>query len=148
MKWGLRTDLILTGIIIIALVVAIFYIMRVSSMLDTNKQDSSKTSSTENNKPAPDEDTYQDLEWDLMNASITYVDSFYGEGIDFAELKVTLAVLEKNNIIEGLFDLGDGTKCDGYALITIDQEYMEISSKPFIKCSGYKTEGFEDWRLG
>ena len=124
--WGLREMLLLSGILILFLFVAIFYIM--SFYKEMNKDMS--------------RNYYRDLESDLKERAQVYIDDYY-DGEFSGEITITRNVLRLYDLDVHLED-EEGNVCSGYVKAINDDGAIKLNS--YIKCPSYVTEGYEEWR--
>ncbi len=143
--WSLKEELILMGIIIIFLIIAIFFIVRMYSKgLDEPVTINPNISSSSSKKEESTEPTYQDLENSIKIAAITYYEYNFEEGKTQDQV-IKLDQLVEKKLLAIPKDLKDNTDCTGYAIVRITEDY-EVVSVPYLKCSNYKTQGYQDWR--
>ena len=131
--WGFRSYIIGSSVLLIALLVATFLIIRLYSNLASI---------------ATPTYTYQDIENKLNDSSIDYINEYYKRDITTGVVVVsTKKLLNKEIIIEkDLIDTDNNDKCKGYSLIR-KNENDELTSESFIKCDSYQTDGYQSWRL-
>ena len=126
--WSLKEMIVLSAILIMALMVATYHVMKFSKGVKDN-------SLTGN---------YIALENQVTAATEAYLQEYYG--------KITSSlVISTDNLISYGFLSSDSFSnsnysCKGYALVNgYNQEEYSISS--YIKCNQYETENYESWRL-
>lgn len=128
--WGYRDFIIGGSILLIALIVATFFVMRLYSSLMS----------------AFDTRTYEGIEIKLNEKSLEYINSYYKNEIGTGVITVSTDNLLKYKLIteENLEIAND--KCEGYSLIRKEEE--QIVSSSYIKCKEYETAEYQGWRVG
>ena len=146
-KLGFKEFFIWGAVILLFLIIAIFYIIRLSSNWPTKDtpKDTNTQKETDNNDNSDGKVSYKDLELSLQNAAIDYISYNYPEGMDTGSKTVYAKSLVEAELLENFVDSEDGTECTGYAIV-LTNENFELNSMPYIKCSNYKTEGFSEYR--
>lgn len=121
--WGLMQMLLISGILLILLLFAAYYIYVFYTKLDVFSGSQ-----------------YATLESKLQVAAIKYVlDNDKEDNLQ----SVSYELLEKSGYISNFTDNND-VSCNGYVIIG-DNDY-----KTFIKCENYKTNGYKDtyeWKV-
>lgn len=133
--WGFRTFIISGAVIFIALLIATFFIIRLYSDLpDLNIFMDEYLS-------------YEDIEINLNSDSLEYINEYYAQEITTGVIVVSTDNLLKYNIIteKDLRDTDNNDVCSGYSLIR--KENGELTSKSYIKCDKYVSEGYQSWRV-
>jgi hypothetical protein len=125
--WSLNEMLLLSGILIIFLLVAVFYI---SSMYNNFDMEVKKTD-------------YSVLESNLEKQTLIYLNDYYDEMLTSEEITISRSVLRSYNLDVVLED-NKGNSCSGYAKAY--KTHGKVYTKAYIKCNGYMTEGYEEWR--
>ena len=148
--WGLSSMIAFSSIIIIALLVATFFVISLYSQMDKSLkeyQDSYKQEYVEEEEPKEEEpdntssvSIYLDYEEALRDAALAYAracNCFTGaefvrvEYVELLELCYMIPMLDK-----------DGSSCSGYVdVYPQDDEYITDS---YIKCNNYITEGYNE----
>ena len=123
--WSLREMLILSGILIVFLFIAIYYILIMYKDLDLN---------ITNNY-------YDNLESRLEENAIVYLEDYYEGDLSSEEIKITRGMLRSYDLDIELRDK-DGHVCAGY--VVARRTHGEDDIKAYISCPDYTTEGFED----
>ena len=133
--WGFRTFIISGSIPFIALLITSFFIMRLYSSLPNL------------NEFMLDPLTYQNIEENLNDDSIDYINEYYTEEITTGVIVVSTDNLLKYGIIEDkdLTDTENNDSCSGYSLIR--KENNKLTSESFIKCDDYISDGYQSWRI-
>ena len=125
--WSLNEMLLLSGILIIFLLVAVFYI---SSMYNNFDMEVKKTD-------------YSVLESNLEKQTLIYLNDYYDEMLTSEEITISRSVLRSYNLDVVLED-NKGDSCSGYVIA--NKTHGKVYNKAYIKCNGYMTEGYEEWR--
>ena len=118
----LRMMIICSSIIFLFFLIALFFIIRVYGKLPINNED---------------DFSYENLETNLVNAGLIYVERYYIVSED------TLVISVNNLVSEGLSEIPkdkSGKECNGYVLVN------QKEKKAYLKCPNYKTSGYQDWR--
>ena len=123
--WSLREMLILSGILIVFLFIAIYYILIMYKDLDLN---------ITNNY-------YDNLESRLEENATVYLEDYYEGDLSSEEIKITKGMLRSYDLDIELRDK-DGHVCAGY--VVARRTHGEDDIKAYISCPDYTTEGFED----
>ncbi len=123
--WSLREMLILSGILIVFLFIAIYYILIMYKDLDLN---------ITNNY-------YDNLESRLEENATVYLEDYYEGDLSSEEIKITRGMLRSYDLDIELRDK-DGHVCAGY--VVARRTHGEDDIKAYISCPDYTTEGFED----
>lgn len=133
--WGYREFLIGGAVVLLALLFATFFIIRLYSNLP--KLNTFLADSVE----------YQDIEENVKTASLKYISNYYDEEIGSGVIVVSTVNLKKYNLIidADLTQTSNNDLCNGYALVK-NNDGM-ISSEPFINCDKYQTSGYQEWRI-
>jgi len=119
--WGTAQMFLLSGGLLIALLVAVFFIARLYSSLD----------GTVGNKQ------YIDLEFKLETAAREYINS---KGIDInGEITINYNTLKTNNFVDELKDI-DGNHCNGYVKINNVDNVNHYTG--YISCNDYRTPNY------
>ena len=125
--WGLKEMLILSGILMLFLVIAIYYIF-------TLYQEMGKEMNT---------NYYHDLEKDLEDNAKVYLEDYYDDNLTSAGVTITRSTLRAYDLDVSLRD-PDGDVCSGYVIAS--KTHGEESIDAYISCPDYTTDGYEDWR--
>ena len=123
--WSLREMLILSGILIVFLFIAIYYILIMYKDLDLN---------ITNNY-------YDNLESRLEENATVYLEDYYEGDLSSEGFKITRGMLRSYDLDIELRDK-DGHVCAGY--VVARRTHGEDDIKAYISCPDYTTEGFED----
>ena len=123
--WSLREMLILSGILIVFLFIAIYYILIMYKDLDLN---------ITNNY-------YGNLESRLEENATVYLEDYYEGDLSSEEIKITRGMLRSYDLDIELRDK-DGHVCAGY--VVARRTHGKDDIKAYISCPDYTTEGFED----
>ena len=129
--WGFSSYIIGSSILLIALLVATFLIIRLFSSLKSINGTS-----------------YEDIEEMLNSKSLKYIEEYYGREINSGVVVVSTSKLLDNDLINSndLIETDNNDKCKGYSLIRKDVD-DELTSESFIKCKKYTTIGYQSWRV-
>lgn len=125
--WGLKEMLVLSGILLLFLIIAIYYIFTFY------KEMGREVTTT----------YYHDLEHDLEDSARVYVQDYYDGNLNSDGLTITRSLLRSYDLDVTLRDR-DGHVCSGYVIASRTQG--EDTYQAYISCPDYTTEGFEDWR--
>ena len=117
--------LILSGILIVFLFIAIYYILIMYKDLDLN---------ITNNY-------YDNLESRLEENATVYLEDYYEGDLSSEGFKITRGMLRSYDLDIELRDK-DGHVCAGY--VVARRTHGEDDIKAYISCPDYTTEGFED----
>ena len=133
--WGFRSYIIASGVLLIALIIATFLIMRMYSALPNLET------------AVNGEITYKSIESDIERYAHNYITDYYigdiGTGVVTITTKQLMdkGFLEKKDLITTNND-----KCKGYALVRKNSN-DELEEEAYIRCSDYETSGYKSWRL-
>lgn len=125
--WGLREMLVLSGVLILFLIIAIYYIYTLYQELGIEMTSS----------------YYYGLESDLENSAEVYLQDYYDGTLDSDGLTITRSVLRSYDLDVSLVD-ANGNACSGYVIAK--KTRGENSIDAYISCPNYTTEGYEQWR--
>lgn len=133
--WGFRSFLIGGTVLLIALLFATFFIIRLYNGLPNISG------------YIVDSIDYQSIEENLDNASLKYISKYYNQEITTGVIVVSTDNLLKYNIINenDLHETNNNDKCKGYSLIR--KEEGKIISNSYITCNNYISEGYQSWRV-
>lgn len=126
--WSLKEMILLSSILFAFLLVAIFMIIRLYSGLN-------KSGITD--KTVVHRFTYVEIESNVLEAGLDYYNEYY-DGED--NVRVTVSRLRRKNFLTSndLRAEGEKSSCDGYV------EFQDGTSKAYIKCDNYVTDGYEE----
>ncbi len=125
--WGLKEMLVLSGILLLFLIIAIFYISSLYQELDL--ETTSKY--------------YHDLERELENSASVYLNDYYDGDLSSDEITITRSTLRAYDLDVDLQDQ-NGHVCSGYVIAS--KTHGEESIDAYISCPNYTTDGYESWR--
>jgi len=133
--WGFREFIIAGAVLFIALLTTTFFVIRLYSELPNLSSTMAESIS------------YQDIENNLNDSSIIYINEYYKQEITTGVIVVSTDNLLKYEIINNkdLKETSNNDLCSGYSLIR--KEKGELTSESFIKCKNYVTEGYQSWRV-
>jgi|SRR5574344_403281 hypothetical protein len=137
--WGLRAELMVILMFLMCLVVATLGLNKMG-LIGTNLDDIGSINTNKNTN-----ETYSFLEQKLTNAASEYVNKFYGASYIEDTLIIRYSSLYYNGYITKLVDNND-KECSGY--VVAEKVNSNIIYYPYIKCSNYKTNGYDsskDW---
>ena len=123
--WSLREMLILSGILIVFLFIAVYYIFTMYKDLDLN---------ITNNY-------YGNLASRLEENATVYLEDYYEGNLSSEGFKITRGMLRSYDLDIELRDK-DGHVCAGY--VVARRTHGEDDIKAYISCPDYTTVGFED----
>ncbi len=121
--WGTAEMFLLSGGLLIALLVAIFFISKLYGTME---------SSIENRQ-------YIDLEYKIENSAREYIED--NEIEISGNYKLTLSSLKANNYINDFKD-NDGNSCNGYVIISSKETETTYTYKGYILCNDYQTKNY------
>lgn len=125
--WSLKEMIILSGVLAIFLLIAIYYIVTLYS--DFGQE-------LNNNY-------YHNLENQLEEVAYDYVNEEYDTVLDLDEINISKYVLEVYDKDFTLQD-EDGKACDGY--VSFAKSNGNIYVEGYINCASYMTEGYQEWK--
>lgn len=133
--WGYREFLIGGAVLLIALLFATFFIIRLYSGLPNL------------NTFITDPVEYQDIESNVDTAALKYISNYYKEEIGDGVIVVSTDNLKKYNLLTDvdLTETSNNDLCKGYSLVR-NKDNM-ITSDSYINCKNYATDGYQAWRL-
>lgn len=134
--WSIKEMLLYISILLIALFFSTFFILQLKEEFGESFKEM-----------VTGKITYATIERNLEQASIQYIQKFYGENIGnstiivLSDNLVSYDILKESDLITSDKDI-----CKGYALIRkSDYDYLDVQS--YIICNQYKTKEFQDWRM-
>ncbi len=125
--WGLGEMLILSGILALFLIIAIYFIYNFYSGMEKDYK----------------LNYYTNLEEKLKEQAQIYINEYYDESLTSDYVTITKDVLKAYSLAPDLIDLKDNT-CEGYVRANKSRAIVDI--KAYISCSDYETSGYESWR--
>ena len=139
--WGLSDMIICSAILIIALFFVVFYAFQFK------KENTTEPIKQTNNQNIQETITYPSIENKIREATLTYIQKYYA-GIISGTIIIPTSNLIYNHLLEE-DDLitSDKDSCDGYALV-LKNENQDYEIEAYIKCNNYKTNEFQEWRIG
>lgn len=123
--WGLREMIILSGILIIFLFIAIYYIFR---MYDSFNQEVSIKE-------------YYDMEEKLEEQAKIYIRDYYEVELSSEEIVIHRSILRNYGLDVNLID-NKGDACSGYVIASKTKGVIHTDA--YIKCNDYMTNGYEE----
>ena len=133
--WGLNTMLFMVCIILVALLLATFYAIRLNSYLGNENNESEETV-----KKIVDDSYYINKTNDITIAAQKYIKEYNIE-LTNEETKIYLSYLISYGYINNIYDKISNKPCSGYAKAYLNTDGIEIV-KSYIKCDNYKTNGY------
>ncbi len=121
--WSLKEMLLLSGILILFLFVAIYYILVFYQNVDD-----------------PGVSYYEKMENTLLDRATLYLNQYYDNDLDRDGIIITMAMLEEYDLDVDLVDQ-EGSVCSGYVLA--NKTRGEESIEAYINCGEYTTDGFD-----
>ena len=125
--WGLKEMLLLSGILVLFLVVAIYYIFSLYQELDLEVS----------------ANYYTDLEDELEHNAQIYLDDYYEGNLNSDGITITRSILRTYDLDVHLVDENENA-CSGYVIAS--RTHGEDFIDAYISCDHYTTSGYEDWR--
>ncbi len=129
--WSLSQMLFLCSVLLMALFVAVFFIMQMTRQFGVEFKESIT------NK----EDGYYTVEDNVEAATLRYVHEYNLDGTGITLIKtnelLNLHYLKEEDLTT------NGDYCKGYAEMDSDKEIHA-----YIKCKGYITEYYQSWKMG
>ena len=125
--WGLVEMLILSGVLIIFLFIAIYFIYRLYGNLDEGINTN----------------YYTNLENDLRNQAEEYLNDYYDDTLTSDYITITRNVL-KTYDLDVILEDPQGRECSGY--VRANKSHAKVNIEAYISCSKYETDGYESWR--
>ena len=133
--WGLPELLIGIGIIIVFLLIAVFYSLRLNRMLQGNFPNSS------NVKEEINEDYYTLKVSDIMDAAYKYINNENVVLERGENTRISLSTLISKGYIGKIYDYKTNNACIGYAIATLDASKI-TDIKGYLKCDNYVSKGY------
>lgn len=93
------------------------------------------------NKNNKESITYYDLEVKMVNASKKYMNNTYKNIENDIEIPIKLKTLVNSNYLAPVKDIQTKNECNGYVIFI--KEDNTVQYKPYLKCDGYKTNGYD-----
>lgn len=133
--WGYRSFLVGGAILLIALLFATFFIIRLYHGLPNLSS------------AIIDPVDYEMIESSISDNALRYVSEYYEQEIKSGVIVISTNNLLKYGFIENkdLRNTENNDECKGYSLIRNDDN--KLTSESYIKCKNYQTEGYQDWRV-
>ena len=136
--WGLAELLIGIAIIIVFLLIAVFYSLRLNNMFN-NKDNNNNTKDTK----SIDESYYLNKISDMVIATDKYLkDNNLELEID-SSINIDLISLVQLNYIKEITDYKTNRTCNGYTLATKNNTGI-LDIKGYLKCDNYVSKGYDN----
>lgn len=119
--------ILLSGILLVFLVIAIYYIISLYNNFDEEVQVTD----------------YTLLEERLEKQALIYLNDYYDEILTNEDITITRSILKSYNL-DIILEDNNGNSCSGYVMA--HKTYGEIYTTAYISCDNYVTEGYEEWR--
>lgn len=132
--WSLREMLFFMLILIVCLLIATFYLFRLYSQLDSDKENFVEENKIEEIK---NEKNYEEYEKDLKKSARHYIENLY-EGELSSQFVISITELKEENLLTEYSDYN----CKGY--ITVFENNEEYDYKPYLNCDDYKTKDYNE----
>ena len=126
--WGLRIMLVFCAII------SLFFLFSTNVVGKALDQFISK-------KEIKEEITYFDLEFKMKNSAKKYIKNTYTDIENDTKIPVKLSTLINYYYLAPIKDIYTEEACNGYVMYIKEED--DIKYKPYLKCSGYKTNGYD-----
>ena len=136
--WGLNTMLIMVVVILVFLLIATYFTIRMNSMLGIdNNKDEQKVQETINRA------YYIDKINDMTDAAEKYIND---NDIKLTNdpLKISMATLVGNKYMNFIKDSVTNNNCIGYAIAYYNPSNIKVV-KSYIKCENYESKGYGDY---
>ena len=124
--WGLQEMLILSGILILFLGIAIYFIYGMYNSLGEEATVGQ----------------YKRLEESLENQASIYLSDYFNEALTSTNLIITRNILRSYNLDITLTDTNNNP-CSGYVIA--NKVMGKTNIKGYIRCVNYQTEGYEEF---
>ncbi len=135
--WGLSTLLLMIGVIIIALLTATFFSIRMNSLIGRNNN-----SSETKLQKVVNETYYIGKTNDMTLAADEYI-SDYNIDLSYGIIRISLSTLVANDYISSVKDSIDNSTCNGYSEAYINQDGIkQINS--YLKCENYTSPNYRE----
>lgn len=123
--WGLKEMILLSGILVIFLVIAIYYVVSLYHGIGEEVTNSS----------------YYELEERLENQAKIYLSDYYNIPLTSEKITISRAILRSYNLDVSLID-SLGNACSGYVVAYKTMGVTTVNG--YIKCNDYQTVGYEE----
>ena len=121
--WGLVEMLVLSGVILLFLIIATFYIYKAYTNLDNNIN----------------KNYYHNLEKKLEEQGKIYLDEYYDENLTSDSVIITRNTLNVYGLDINLMDI-NGKTCEGY--VKAYKTHGETFVEGYVKCPNYITDNY------
>ena len=123
--WGLKEMILLSGILVIFLIIAIYYVVSLYRGIGEDVTNSS----------------YYELEKRLENQAKIYLSDYYGANLTSDKVIISRGILRSYNLDVSLVD-SFGNACSGYVVAYKTMGIVNVDG--YIKCNNYQTIGYEE----
>ena len=135
--WGLSTMLLMVGVILIALLTATFFTIRMNALLGKNNNESETKL-----QKAVNETYYIGKMNELTLATSRYIDDY---NIDLTNgiIRINLSTLINEEYMTSIKDTITNSRCNGYSEAYINQSGIKQVNS-YIKCDSYTTPNYRE----
>ena len=136
--WGLNTMLIMVCVIIVFLLIATYFTIRLNSMLGVQNNESEKKVDQ-----AINQSYYINKVNDMTEAAEKYI---YDKEIVLTNdpLKISMATLVNFDYMDFIKDSVSKNNCVGYSIAYYNTNDIKVI-KSYIKCDNYESKGYGDY---
>lgn len=134
--WGLREMIIFVSILLLFLIIASIFVLRLYNSLNESINGDTNTNEVVDNV---DKNYYYHKESELLQSAQAYYDDVPFD-LDNGSVNVYLNELISGGYSKQIVDENTGNYCNGYAKYFKNQNTVDIDV--FIKCDSYETEGY------
>lgn len=133
--WGLNTLLIMIGVIVIFLLVATFFSIRLNAMVGQENNESEKKLQT-----AINQSYYINRINTMTEAAEKYILTNNVE-LSRSHYRLELGALIAADLINPITDYVTNNKCIGYSIAYLNEDNIKVI-KSYIKCDNYESKGY------
>ena len=133
--WGLNTMLIMVCVIVVFLLIATYFAIRLNSMMGNSNNKSEETV-----QKIVNQSYYISKVNEMTDAAQKYI---YDKDIKLStnKTKISMATLVGSNYMDTIKDSITGKSCYGYSIAYYDVNNIKII-KSYIKCDNYESKGY------
>lgn len=133
--WGLNTLLIMICIIVVFLLIATYFAIRLNSFMGNQNN-----KSEEKVQKVINQSYYINKSNDMTDAAQKYI---YDNDIKLTNnvLKISMSTLVAHNYMNAIKDSVTGNTCLGYSIAYYNENNIKII-KSYIKCDNYESKGY------